>query len=104
MDAQHELCAHTAWSVRPVASLACTSPCGRGDRYRRCALPVCAGKRNLGDITCAALSEAVAANTRWLEECVMLLLCVLSLDRFADYGSDQVCACVCVRVCVCAYV
>jgi len=33
---------------------------------------------------------AVAANSRWLEECIMLLLCVLSLDRFADYGSDQV--------------
>jgi hypothetical protein len=56
----------------------------------------CAGKRNLGDVTHEVLSTAVADNSRWLEECVMLLLCVLSLDRFADYGSDQVR----VRVCV----
>jgi len=53
-------------------------------------LHFCTGKRKLGSVSCEALSAAVAANSQWLEECVMLLLCVLSLDRFADYGSDQV--------------
>jgi hypothetical protein len=33
---------------------------------------------------------AVSANEAWLEECVIHLLCVLALDRFGDYVSDQV--------------
>ena len=32
------------------------------------------------------------ANNDWLEECVVRLLCVLALDRFGDYVSDQVVA------------
>lgn len=32
----------------------------------------------------------MAANRAWLEECVVHLLCVLALDRFGDYVSDQV--------------
>lgn len=36
------------------------------------------------------LGAAVEANHRWLEDCIVLLMCVLALDRFADYGSDQV--------------
>jgi TATA-binding protein-associated factor len=41
-------------------------------------------------VTPEVLSAAVMANAHWLEESVMLLMCVLALDRFADYGSDQV--------------
>jgi hypothetical protein len=29
-------------------------------------------------------------NAAWLEECAVRLLCVLALDRFGDYVSDQV--------------
>jgi hypothetical protein len=35
-------------------------------------------------------TAAAAANKAWLEECVIHLLCVLALDRFGDYVSDQV--------------
>lgn len=41
-------------------------------------------------VTSAHVAAARAANTRWLEDCVVHLLCVLALDRFGDYGSDQV--------------
>ena len=35
-------------------------------------------------------AAAVTANRAWLEECIIHLLCVLALDRFGDYVSDQV--------------
>ena len=38
------------------------------------------------------LQAAREANESWLEDCLVLLLCVLALDRFGDYGSDQVTA------------
>lgn len=33
--------------------------------------------------------NAVASNRDWLERCLVSLLCVLALDRFGDYISDQ---------------
>ena len=30
-----------------------------------------------------------ARNRRWIEDCAVRLLCVLALDRFGDYGSDN---------------
>ncbi|PNH08544.1 TATA-binding protein-associated factor [Tetrabaena socialis] len=47
------------------------------------------GKRSLGVVAPAHLAAARAANRRWLEDCIVHLLCVLALDRFGDYGSDQ---------------
>lgn len=49
-----------------------------------------AGVRKLGEVAVAQVETAAAANSAWLEDVVMHLLCVLALDRFADYVSDQV--------------
>lgn len=49
-----------------------------------------AGKRRLGLVTIEASTSAAASNRVWLEDVSVLLLCVLALDRFADYGADQV--------------
>lgn len=38
------------------------------------------------------MAAASTANAAWLEDVVVHLLCVLALDRFADYVSDQVSA------------
>jgi hypothetical protein len=58
-----------------------------------CQRSICcpAGKRRLGSVSLQAAHEAAAANRAWLQECVALLLCVLCLDRFGDYVSDQAC-------------
>lgn len=53
---------------------------------------LCAGKRKLAAVDAAAVAAAAAANRGWLEDCIALLLCVLALDRFGDYVSDQVTA------------
>lgn len=37
-------------------------------------------------------AEMEASHVRWLEDAVLRLLCVLSLDRFGDFISDQVIA------------
>ncbi|GAX73980.1 hypothetical protein CEUSTIGMA_g1430.t1 [Chlamydomonas eustigma] len=50
------------------------------------------GKRRLALMSLQQLQAAVDANANWLEDCLVLLLCVLALDRFGDYGSDQVTA------------
>eukprot|EP00898_Chlorokybus_atmophyticus_P005845 jgi/Chlat1/6261/Chrsp44S05775 len=39
-----------------------------------------------------AAAEAIAANSAWLEDCAVRLLCVFALDRFCDFVSDQVVA------------
>jgi hypothetical protein len=52
----------------------------------------CAGRRNLALVTPDAFEAAACANAAWLEDVIMHLLCVLALDRFADYVSDQVSA------------
>ncbi len=38
-----------------------------------------------------SLRQQEEDNAAWLEECAVRLLCVLALDRFGDYVSDQVC-------------
>jgi TATA-binding protein-associated factor len=40
-----------------------------------------------------AAITAIAANASWLEDCIVRTVCVLALDRFADYVSDQVFGC-----------
>ncbi|KAG1666532.1 hypothetical protein FOA52_014429 [Chlamydomonas sp. UWO 241] len=50
------------------------------------------GRRPLGLVSTEAACEVAEANRAWLEDCLILLLCVLALDRFGDYGSDQVTA------------
>jgi hypothetical protein len=49
-----------------------------------------AGLRKLAAVGAAQVEAAAIANAAWLEDVVMHLLCVLALDRFADYVSDQV--------------
>lgn len=53
-------------------------------------------------MTPEAATAALETNAAWLQECAVLLLCVLALDHFADYAGDQVgsggyqcCCCVC---------
>ncbi len=48
------------------------------------------GKRRLRTTTPEEAGALRTSNASWLEECVLLLLAVLALDHFADYGSDQV--------------
>jgi hypothetical protein len=43
-------------------------------------------------VTQEHVDAAIAANAGWLEDAIVHLLCVLALDRFADYVSDQVSA------------
>lgn len=49
-----------------------------------------AGLRRLGVVLPDMVDAAAAANAAWLEDVIEHLLCVLALDRFADYVSDQV--------------
>jgi hypothetical protein len=49
------------------------------------------GKRALGAVGAGDAAAAAAANASWLEDCAIHLLCVLALDRFGDFVSDQVC-------------
>lgn len=48
------------------------------------------GKLALGPVSAADVAAAAAANAAWLEDCAIHLLCVLALDRFGDFVSDQV--------------
>ncbi len=48
------------------------------------------GTMQLRPCSAEEAASAAAANAAWLEECVIHLLCVLALDRFGDYVSDQV--------------
>lgn len=48
------------------------------------------GKLALGPVSAADAAAAAAANAGWLEDCAIHLLCVLALDRFGDFVSDQV--------------
>eukprot|EP00887_Chlorella_sp_A99_P001519 scaffold8.g1519.t1 len=50
------------------------------------------GRLALGPVSPADAAGAAAANRTWLEDCASHLLCVLALDRFGDYLSDQVVA------------
>ena len=54
--------------------------------------PIHAGKRTLALVTPEMARASRESNAAWIEDCLVLLLCVLALDRFGDYGSDQVTA------------
>jgi len=41
-------------------------------------------------VTLQDVDAALHSNSRWLEDCSIRLLCVLALDRFGDFTSDQV--------------
>lgn len=41
-------------------------------------------------MTAQHVEAARQSNTHWLEGCTIRLLCVLALDRFCDFTSDQV--------------
>jgi hypothetical protein len=45
---------------------------------------------HVGHVMPEDVARAASANLEWLEACAVHLLCVLALDRFADYVSDQV--------------
>ena len=51
------------------------------------------GKRRLAGATTAHAATAAQSNAVWLEDCVIRLMCVLALDRFGDFVSDQVTVC-----------
>jgi TATA-binding protein-associated factor len=55
-------------------------------------LPSGAGPLTLGVAMTADAVAAREANLGWLEDCAVHLLCVLALDRFGDFVSDQVVA------------
>lgn len=48
------------------------------------------GRLELQGVTPQDVDAALHSNTRWLEDCSIRLLCVLALDRFGDFTSDQV--------------
>ena len=48
------------------------------------------GRMQLEHVTPAAAAEAAKANAEALGHCAMRLLCVLALDRFGDFTSEQV--------------
>lgn len=54
------------------------------------AAPGGAGLLQLQHVTEEAVNAAGASNLQWLEDCTIRLLCVLALDRFGDFTSDQV--------------
>lgn len=41
-------------------------------------------------ITCCSVFQLHTINQVWLTDLALRLLCVLSLDRFGDYVSDEV--------------
>ena len=48
------------------------------------------GRIELQSVTAQHVEAARHSNTQWLEGCTIRLLCVLALDRFCDFTSDQV--------------
>ena len=57
------------------------------------ALPGGNGLLQLEHVTQDIVSSARSSNLQWLEDCAVRLLCVLALDRFGDFTSDQVLQC-----------
>ena len=54
------------------------------------AAPGGTGRIDLQGVTAQHVDAARLSNTCWLESCTIRLLCVLALDRFCDFTSDQV--------------
>jgi TATA-binding protein-associated factor len=50
------------------------------------------GLMTLGPVDAHTVQEALQSNRKWLHAAISLLLCLLVLDRFADYMADQVTA------------
>lgn len=50
------------------------------------------GLPELSSVTAADVEQAQIDNSEWLEDCTIIILCVLALDRFGDYVSDDVVA------------
>ncbi len=50
------------------------------------------GRPNLMPLEAADVERAARENEIWLEDCAMHLLCVLALDQFGDFASDDVVA------------
>lgn len=48
------------------------------------------GRMQLEHVTPPAAAEAARANAEALRHCAVRLLCVLALDRFGDFTSEQV--------------
>jgi len=49
------------------------------------------------------LFQREAVNQAWLEDACIRLLCVLALDRFGDFVTDEVRVCVCTYLCAYIY-
>jgi hypothetical protein len=49
-----------------------------------------AGQQAATAAAAAAAAASATANVSWIEDCIVRAVCVLALDRFADYVSDQV--------------
>lgn len=50
------------------------------------------GRPNLMPLEAADVERAARDNAMWLEDCVVHLICVLALDQFGDFASDDVVA------------
>eukprot|EP00890_Picochlorum_soloecismus_P001543 jgi/Picsp_1/238/NSC_00237-R1_snf2 super family len=48
------------------------------------------GKPSLSSVSSLDVQNAILKNNEWLEDCAIHVLCVLALDRFGDYVSDEV--------------
>lgn len=48
------------------------------------------GKMELETCSHMVAQQAAGDNAAWIEDCIVHLVCVLALDRFGDYVSDQV--------------
>ncbi|CAD7702492.1 unnamed protein product [Ostreobium quekettii] len=57
-----------------------------------CAVPGKAGEHDLEALTEEMASSILDANQSWVEDCVLVLLCVLLLDRMGDFVSDSMVA------------
>ncbi len=81
-----------AWQrERRSSPAACTKPLRLGERARAAGwmLPGGSGRPQPCSATAADAAAAAAANAVWLEDAAVRLLCVLALDRFGDFVSDQ---------------
>lgn len=50
------------------------------------------GMPSLASVSSLDVQNAILKNSEWLEDCAIHVLCVLALDRFGDYVSDEVVA------------
>jgi len=81
-----------AWQrERRSSPAACTKLLRLGERARAAGwmLPGGSGRPQPCGATAADAAAAAAANAVWLEDAAVRLLCVLALDRFGDFVSDQ---------------